>query len=108
MANVNSSTPLFHQRIYDVLVRTCDATDDESNRLQWDSFWLRSNDPDEYRFIGALGFGGKFWRGRSEWHVSCYPEDRNPERDERIKRANHALEVLRGQWLDDAVGVLEG
>jgi len=47
----------------------------------------------EYRFQGALGFGGKF---RPEtWRVDCYPEDNTPERERMIKATNAALGLLR-------------
>jgi hypothetical protein len=57
----------------------------------------------EWRFMGALGFGGKFWRTRSTrpdgtwgdwWHVNCYPEDVT-ERLATIVRANAALWELQ-------------
>ncbi len=44
---------------------------------------------EEYRFIGTLGFGGKYRPKRNE--VDCYPEDRNPKRDAAIKATNAAL-----------------
>lgn len=49
------------QRVYDTLVSLVGATDDESNRLQWEHFWKERGDYREYRFIGNLGFGGKFY-----------------------------------------------
>lgn len=95
----------FFFRVYDALVRLCEANDHQSDRMQWDNFWM--SDGNEYRFIGALGFGGKFFRSRSSWWVSCYPEDETPMRKLRIGETNRALDVLRLQWLDDPVGVLE-
>lgn len=85
------------QIVYDVLIREAGATNSESDRMQFQNFWDRSDDPDEYRFMGLLGFGGKFWNGRSDWHVSCYPEDRTPERDAIIERTNSALAKVRGR-----------
>jgi hypothetical protein len=52
----------------------------------------------EYRFIGMLGFGGKFWDSHGKWFVSCYPEDRTPERDAMIVAANVRLEQLRERF----------
>jgi hypothetical protein len=46
----------------------------------------------EYRFMGALGFGGKFWQ--QSMTVTCYPEDETPERRAIIERANAALADL--------------
>lgn len=47
---------------------------------------------DEYRFIGALGFGGKFWR--HDMRVSCYREDETPERLAMMRRANARIAEL--------------
>lgn len=48
----------------------------------------------EYRFIGSLGFGGKFWcDGR--WRVTCYREDDTPARLEAIAATNEALRELQ-------------
>lgn len=84
-------------RVYDVLVRTCDASDDESTRHQFDLFWEKRHSLNEFRFCGALGFGGKFFSAHGEWWVSCYPEDKTPEREDRIKRANAALAFVLGE-----------
>ncbi|MFA5152820.1 MAG: hypothetical protein WC554_09695 [Clostridia bacterium] len=54
----------------------------------------------EWRFMGALGFGGKFWNEYSyinnkyEWRVSCYLEDENPKREKIIKETNKKLKEL--------------
>lgn len=58
----------------------------------------------EYRFIGNLGSGGKFWRNTSKrpdgswgemWYINCYRESETPERLAAIQAANEALEALR-------------
>jgi hypothetical protein len=49
----------------------------------------------EYRFIGTLGFGGKFWNNAGRWYVSCYSEDETPDRKARITAANLELARLR-------------
>lgn len=68
----------------------------------------------EFRFIGALGFGGKFHlHGRHfllgrdphlttdyRCYVSCYPEDATPERQEMIERANERLSALADEYTD--------
>lgn len=55
---------------------------------------------EEFRFGGTLGFGGKFYRDVTllpdrtlgeHWRVSCYPEDRTPERQQAIADTNAAL-----------------
>lgn len=89
-----------------MLVETCGATDDESNRAQWEVFW--GGNGNEYRFIGHLGFGGKFWRGRHSWYITCYPEDVTPKRQAMMDAAAPRLRTLEEIWRDDAVGSLEG
>lgn len=85
--------------VYDTLVRLCEADDDSLNRSSWDAWWGSDNRlATEYRFIGALGFGGKFWRANGAWYVSCYREDETPMRKLRIAETNRALEVLHGNY----------
>jgi hypothetical protein len=48
----------------------------------------------EWRFCGALGFGGKFRNNGNNHdipHVDCYPEHDTPERRALIARANDRL-----------------
>ncbi len=53
----------------------------------------------EYRFMGLLGFGGKF-RNNGNWnntpHVDCYSEHETPERLAMIEAANKRLAKLFG------------
>jgi hypothetical protein len=49
----------------------------------------------EYRFMGKLGTGGKFYNDGFVWTVNCYPSDTNPERERRIAQANYRLHLLR-------------
>ena len=78
-------------RTYDILVNICGASEDMR-----DSFiqnHLDKNYPHEWRFIGKLGYGGKYWRtGRC--YVTCYREDETDERLIIINRANIELEML--------------
>ena len=51
----------------------------------------------EYRFIGAIGSGGKFRNnGNNECtpYVDCYQESKTPERMEMIEKANLRLGKL--------------
>ena len=51
----------------------------------------------EYRFCGALGFGGKFRNNgnrNNTPHVDCYPEHETPERLAMIEAANRRLATL--------------
>jgi len=43
----------------------------------------------EWRFVGKLGFGGKYRSGSNS--VDCYKEDTNPERIKIMKELNDAL-----------------
>lgn len=82
--------------VYDILVKLAGAIDDESNRAQFHHFWNERDQYREYRFIGLLGFGGKFWcdsRGGG-WHVDCYSEDKTPYRKTVIQNTNSALATL--------------
>jgi hypothetical protein len=51
----------------------------------------------EWRFMGALGFGGKFRNNgnhNNTPYVDCYPENETPARLEMIQRANDRLREL--------------
>lgn len=48
----------------------------------------------EFRFQGALGFGGKVYFRDGKWGVYYYPEDRTAERDAICERTNAALAKL--------------
>jgi hypothetical protein len=54
----------------------------------------------EYRFMAALGFGGKF-RNNGNFdntpYVDCYPEDMTPIRRGMIDRANERIKKLFGE-----------
>jgi hypothetical protein len=53
----------------------------------------------EYRFMGSLGFGGKFWRNADAWYVTAYSEDvkGRPERAQAVNDTNAALAALDKQ-----------
>lgn len=74
--------------------------DDDSIWVQFRQFFDRayaSDRTDEFRFIGDLGFGGKFWidSRRGMW-VNCYPEHGTPERLAIIEKTNEALAIVWG------------
>jgi hypothetical protein len=83
-----------------ILVEECGLRADDGR----DGFVWTISDPHqdcrEYRFMGALGFGGKFRNNgnRNDTpHVDCYREDETPERLAMIERANARLaELFRG------------
>jgi len=75
--------------IYDVLVKYAGA--EERGREDF----IHAHRYDictEYRFIGALGFGGKYYSEKSR--VSCYSEHETPERREMIQKTNEALKNI--------------
>lgn len=50
----------------------------------------------EFRFCGALGFGGKFKAWNDQPYVDCYPEHETPARLAMIEAANRRLAELFG------------
>jgi hypothetical protein len=74
-------------RIYDLLVSIGGAV--ESYRQQFILLHMETPSCREWRFMGHLGFGGKY---RSQTNkVDCYSEDETPERLAIIKQLNSAL-----------------
>lgn len=92
-------------RIYDILVDECKAPE----RWRRDFVYHQTHgECFEYRFQGALGFGGKFWNTRGYrpdgtwgdmWHVNQYPEDENEQTLAMTLNANEALHDLRRELL---------
>lgn len=72
--------------VWDVLVETCGA-----RPRQWDEFTYHFPQCREFRFQGALGFGGKVWADSRRVYVTCYSEDTTDERTDMIGAANSAL-----------------
>jgi hypothetical protein len=86
----------FFSRVYDVLVGCCGAHSDTSSRASFVFAFCKERPTAEYRFMGALGFGGKFrFPG---FTVDCYPEDSNPRSDAMIAQANAALAPLAAEY----------
>ena len=52
----------------------------------------------EYRFMGKLGSGGKFYNNYSGWRVSCYHEDDTQIRKELIVKINEELSALYSEF----------
>lgn len=72
---------------YHILVKYAGAPDDAMDRRAFAV--AHRNGCEEYRFMGRLGFGGKY---RSKTNtVDCYPEDMTPERRTIIDATNAAL-----------------
>ncbi len=80
----------------EVLVPVCKAHADERDQASFVFHQMAMDYPaTEWRFQGALGFGGKF-RTRSDLSCSVdfYPEDRTPAREEIQAEANEKLRQM--------------
>lgn len=78
------------EAVYAILVDTCGAPLGDP-----DGFVMHFTEgvpTNEWRFQGALGFGGKFRYPRMT--VDCYPEDETPARLAAIQTANERLQAL--------------
>lgn len=84
--------------IWDVLVLHCQAS--RLGKAEFESHVLEhalDRHVLEFRFQGALGFGGKVWLNTGEFpYVTCYPEDLTDEREGMIRAANEVLKKLSG------------
>lgn len=86
--------------VYDALVLHAGAN--KNGRAEF-VYHQTSRFTPEYRFVGGLGFGGKFWRTvgtrndgtwGEKWLVNNYSEDDTVERVAMVNRTNAALNVL--------------
>ena len=81
-------------RAFDILVEHAGAPEN------WRGSFIHGWGTPEFRFIGMLGFGGKFWVNQSDSYnngkpyVNCYPEDLTPERGQTIENVNRLLATL--------------
>lgn len=79
-------------KVYDVLVSLGEAS--ENMRYGFISSHIDSKYPcDEWRFIGCLGFGGKYYSGKNK--VTCYTEHETPAKLELIKKINLELSLIK-------------
>ncbi len=100
-----SIAPWMANDIWHVLVEECGARrgDVHAHRHDWTEEYSFINYLEgdgggfghEFRFMGALGFGGKFYNDGTRWRVGCYREDETPVRAEMIRRANERLAILK-------------
>jgi hypothetical protein len=100
---MNAHNPLTADQanaVYDVLVQHAGASDHQGTFARGHFVATETEEcVREYRFMGALGGGGKFrrdYRGgvRDCWYVSCYPEDLTPARQAAVDATNAALAEL--------------
>jgi hypothetical protein len=77
--------------VYRVIVEECGADEEQRVSFGFDRYW-NEDGWKEWRFCGLLGFGGKVYRtNRGDVYVACYREDRTPDRDAMVARANERL-----------------
>lgn len=74
------------KQVWPVLVTECGADPDGL-----DNFVATWPECREYRFQGALGFGGKVWANLGKVYVTCYPENETAVRHAMIEAANARL-----------------
>lgn len=84
--------------IYDILIE-CGASDTLEERMQFCVYMCDpanggATSPREWRFVGALGGGGKVHASRGKIYVDCYPEDLTEKRRAVIDAANVKLRNL--------------
>ena len=79
----------FLNPVYDILVAQGGAR--ETDRAEFLHHHRAGGYP-EWRFIGYLGFGGKYLMEQNK--VTCYPEDNTPERQALIDQINAQLAGL--------------
>jgi hypothetical protein len=92
--------------VFNILVAECDAHEgDRALFLHWAEHNIETR---EFRFIGSLGFGGKFRVGYRTWYVDCYPEDDTLRRQNSVAGANRRLATLRERALAAALQEAKG
>lgn len=84
--NPSELTTAIKNAMWDTLVENVGAPEDIR-----DEFVSHFPQCREFRFMGALGFGGKVWSNGGRYYVSYYPENRTPERDAMVEAANADL-----------------
>jgi hypothetical protein len=78
-------------QVYDILI--AEARAPQSQRDSFVREFTSDKPTTEWRFMGALGFGGKFRFPGTR--IDCYPEDETPARRKIIAKTNLKLRVLR-------------
>lgn len=97
-------TKSIFDRVYTLLVDEAKA--DEGQRFAFVLYHSNKHNPlsneawqvTEWRFMGVLGAGGKFWVNLDEFHVTCYSEDRTENRGKLITRLNSLLKPLYDEF----------
>lgn len=89
--------PRTFEVVWEILKKHCGVDDTARQEFLLNSpKTVSDHETLEFRFMGALGFGGKIrYSVRDKFHVDCYPEDSTPERKVMIEAANTELKTLR-------------
>ena len=83
--------------IYTILVTHAGAREDDRGIFK---HALSNHDPRypfKWRFVGELGFGGKFWHSHGRRYISCYFEDETEERRNIIEKVNKLLDSAHSE-----------
>jgi hypothetical protein len=84
--------------VYTILIEECGERDhaDGRERGSFVRYMTSNENGKEFRFQGALGFGGKCWinSNRPVPYVTYYPEDYSVERENMVDRANERIAAL--------------
>jgi hypothetical protein len=88
--------PVYYRMIYQVLALFAGAPVSD---LEHFVFCLTHayNRPQEWRFRGSLGLGGKYWRQSNE--VTLYQEEMTEERRLVLENVNRALAWMKNQLI---------
>jgi hypothetical protein len=91
----NFKDKAFYEEVWDLLVREAGASKREQDRQNFVYDYCQVEYPvTEYRFMGKIGFGGKFWRNAGEFYISCYREEETPEKTALIRKVNEGIKEL--------------
>jgi hypothetical protein len=85
----------FYEAVYDLLVKHGGAVDDPNMKESFILAYTQREFPaTEFRCVGKLGFGGKFWRNAGKFCITYYPEDHTKKQDAIEAKLNGLLAEL--------------
>lgn len=80
--------------LWDIVVQECGANECEREHFVYDMTTHPAGTQSEWRFQGAIGFGGKLYFSYNRWYVGCYNEEETPYVKLMIAEANARLQDL--------------
>lgn len=86
-------SPLFADTVYDILVHTGGAPERMRENFVYHHTKPDEHAPDEWRFGGKFGMGGKYW-SNNNW-VTYYSEDETYELNELELLINERLRIVK-------------